>query len=100
MPSPVSSSPSPVFRPRSDAQRPHQISRQEISHPYQTRGCQQIQQIMLLGEQGREQHQDGYTDPKRFEFGQPLGPEDGDDQGRIGVSAGQGVVDLIASIDP
>jgi len=29
-----------------------------------------------------------------------LGPEDHDDQGSIGVPAGQSVVDLIASIDP
>jgi len=55
---------------------------------------------MLLGEQSGEQHQDGDTDPKGFEFWQPLGPEDRDDQGSIGVPAGQGVVDLIAPIDP
>jgi len=55
---------------------------------------------MLLGEQGREQDQDRNRDPERFEFGQPAGPEDRDHQGGIGVPAGQGVVGLIAPIDP
>ena len=55
---------------------------------------------MLLGEQGGEQHQDGNTDPERFEFRQPLGPEDRDDQGGIGVPTGQGIVGLVVSIHP
>ncbi len=54
---------------------------------------------MLFGEQSGEQHQDGNPDPEQFELGQPLGPEDRNDQGGIGVSAGQGVVGLIVSID-